>query len=81
MDDRWALRSDAKWKPRFKAHEEEVKSMAVWLRIVKPSLEVMNIEFLTQVGNGVGSTIKVDTNTYHQTRVFFFWLEYMFKSI
>lgn len=57
-----------KWKSRFKAHEEEISSMPVWLRIVKLPLGLMNTDFLTQVGDDLGSTIKVDTNKYHQTR-------------
>lgn len=56
------------WEPYFRATEETIKSMAVWVRISGLPLEFMNVDFLEQLGDYLGTSLKVDMTTVHQTR-------------
>lgn len=54
------------WHPKFCATEETIGVMAVWIWIAGLSLDLLNVDFLTKVGNFMSSTSKVDLNTVEQ---------------
>lgn len=56
------------WRPEFKAIEETISSMAVWIRVSGLYIELLNEDFLRQVGDFTGTSLKVNLTTLQQTR-------------
>lgn len=56
------------WKPYFRATEETIRSMAVWIRIAGLPLEFLNEDFLQGLGDYLGKCLKVDMNTTEQSK-------------
>ncbi|KAJ1410411.1 hypothetical protein SESBI_21906 [Sesbania bispinosa] len=52
-----------KWKPDFFPMEDELKHVAVWIRILGLPMEFYDRSILWSIGNAIGKTIEVDSNT------------------
>lgn len=55
-----------KWKPDFDATNHRVTHLAVWMRIVGLDIRYFKLDSLTQIGNLLGETVKVDLHTASQ---------------
>ncbi|KAK4253924.1 hypothetical protein QN277_010539 [Acacia crassicarpa] len=51
------------WEPNFHPMKASIDKVAVWVRLPSVFLEYYNKEALTWIGNRLGETIKIDTNT------------------
>lgn len=52
-----------RWRPEFRPFEDELKRVAVWIRIPGLPIEYYDRKVLWRIGNCLGHTIKVDGNT------------------
>lgn len=52
-----------RWKPEFSPFEDELKRVAVWIRIPALPIEYYDKRVLWKIGNCLGRTVKVDANT------------------
>ncbi|KAK9921203.1 hypothetical protein M0R45_029724 [Rubus argutus] len=57
-----------KWKSDFDASNHRVTHLAVWVRIVSLDIRYFKLGSLTQIGNLLGETVKVDLHTAAQAR-------------
>lgn len=55
------------WWPEFKAAEETISIVAMWIWISGLYRELLNENFLEQVGNFLGKSLKIDVTTLQQT--------------
>lgn len=49
-----------RWRPMFLQVAEQIRKVAVWVRIPRLPLELFNTQFLWRIGSGLGSMLKVD---------------------
>lgn len=52
-----------RWKPEFFPFEDELKKVAVWIRIPGLPMELYEKHILWRIGNTLGRTVKIDSNT------------------
>ncbi|KAJ1428156.1 Zinc finger, CCHC-type [Sesbania bispinosa] len=52
-----------KWQPHFFPGEDELKRVAVWVRVPGLPMEFYDREILWKIGNMLGKTVRVDSNT------------------
>ncbi|KAJ1398437.1 hypothetical protein SESBI_31037 [Sesbania bispinosa] len=52
-----------KWQPNFFPAEDELRRVAVWVRIPSLPMEYYNREILGRIGDVLGKTIRADSNT------------------
>ncbi|KAK9941001.1 hypothetical protein M0R45_017632 [Rubus argutus] len=57
-----------KWKSDFDASNHRVTHLVVWVRIVSLDIRYFKLDSLTQIGNLLGETVKVDLHTAAQAR-------------
>ncbi|KAL4369783.1 hypothetical protein AHAS_Ahas06G0000300 [Arachis hypogaea] len=51
------------WKPDFNPYNTQTETIAAWIRLPGLAIEYYNHMILEKIGNIVGRTLKVDTNT------------------
>ncbi|KAK2425036.1 zinc ion binding / nucleic acid binding protein [Trifolium repens] len=56
------------WSPNFHPQSDTIKKVAVWVRISGLPIEYYDARVLRNIGNKIGSTMKVDKNTLMQER-------------
>ncbi|XP_058733917.1 uncharacterized protein LOC131605593 [Vicia villosa] len=56
------------WRPNFKSESDTIDEVAVWVRISGLPIEYYDPRALTEFGNRIGRTIKVDKTTIKQER-------------
>ncbi|XP_057452101.1 uncharacterized protein LOC130743900 [Lotus japonicus] len=52
-----------RWRPMFKAHDNEVKKIAVWIRLPNLPVELYTEKFLWRLGSNLGTMLKIDMDT------------------
>ncbi|XP_057450418.1 uncharacterized protein LOC130742100 [Lotus japonicus] len=57
-----------RWRPMFRAGENEVKKIAVWIRLPDLPVELFNDTFLWRLGSILGTMLKIDSHTSIHTR-------------
>ena len=57
-----------KWKPNLNPTTERITSTAAWIRFPEMPIKYLDQKILTQIGNKIGKTIKVDRKTAQQSR-------------
>lgn len=60
-----------RWRPFFRCDGEEVKKLAVWVRIPNLPIELCNTRFLWRIGSKLGTMLKVDMLTSVHSRARF----------
>ncbi|KAJ1410078.1 Ribonuclease H domain [Sesbania bispinosa] len=55
-----------KWRPEFFPFEDNLRRVAVWVRVPGLPVEYYDSKVLRRIGNSLGHTIKVDANTLRQ---------------
>ncbi|XP_057734802.1 uncharacterized protein LOC130950311 [Arachis stenosperma] len=56
------------WKPDFNPTEATIDTMTAWIRLPRLAIEYYEDEMLKKIGNVIGRTLKVDTNTADKCR-------------
>ncbi|XP_025692388.1 uncharacterized protein At4g02000-like [Arachis hypogaea] len=56
------------WKPDFNPTEAIIDTVAAWIRLSGFAIEYYEDEMLKKIGNVIGRTLKVDTNTADKCR-------------
>ncbi|XP_061360030.1 uncharacterized protein LOC133304073 [Gastrolobium bilobum] len=56
-----------RWRPMFDPYDENIKRMAVWLRIPGLPIEFYSMQNLWKIGNLFGKTLKIDRNSLKKT--------------
>ncbi|XP_025684571.1 uncharacterized protein [Arachis hypogaea] len=56
------------WKPNFNPMEATIDTVAAWVRLPGLAIEYYDKEMLERIGNIVGRTLKVDSNTAEKCR-------------
>jgi hypothetical protein len=56
------------WSPNFHPQSDTIKKVAVWVRISGLPIEYYDSRVLKNIGNKIGSTVKVDKNTLMQEK-------------
>jgi hypothetical protein len=56
------------WSPNFHPQSDTIKKVAVWVRISGLPIEYYDSRVLRNIGNKIGSTVKVDKNTVMQEK-------------
>ncbi|XP_061336480.1 uncharacterized protein LOC133283612 [Gastrolobium bilobum] len=52
-----------RWRPLFNPYDEEVRKLAVWVRIPRLPIELYSSQHLWQIGNIFGKTLKIDRSS------------------
>lgn len=52
-----------RWYPEFFPHEDELKRVTVWVRVPSLPIEYYNKHILWRIGDCLGRTINIDSNT------------------
>ncbi|MCH94006.1 hypothetical protein A2U01_0014960, partial [Trifolium medium] len=52
-----------RWHPEFFPREDELKRVAVWIRVPGLPIEYYDKNILWNIGNCIGRTVKIDSNT------------------
>ncbi|KAJ1434375.1 Myc-type, basic helix-loop-helix [Sesbania bispinosa] len=52
-----------KWKPQFFPMEDELRRVAVWVRVSNFPMEFYDRSILWRIGDTIGKTVKIDSNT------------------
>ncbi|PNX98272.1 hypothetical protein L195_g021514 [Trifolium pratense] len=52
-----------RWHPEFFPREDELKRVAVWIRVPGLPIEYYDKNILWKIGNCIGKTVKIDSNT------------------
>lgn len=56
------------WKPLFNPYAERINKIAVWARLPRLTMEYYDDRTLFEIGDQIGTTLKVDVNTKMQAR-------------
>ncbi|XP_061339920.1 uncharacterized protein LOC133286515 [Gastrolobium bilobum] len=52
-----------RWRPMFNPYDEDVRKLAIWMRIPSLPIELYSSHHLWRIGNIFGRTLKVDKNS------------------
>ncbi|KAJ1378330.1 Zinc finger, CCHC-type [Sesbania bispinosa] len=52
-----------RWQPKFSPYEDDLRRVAVWVRVPGLPIEYYDKRVLWRIGNVLGKTVKVDANT------------------
>ncbi|XP_050277720.1 uncharacterized protein LOC126719182 [Quercus robur] len=56
------------WEPYFKASEDKLTSVAVWVRFPELPIEFYDISVLKEIGSVIGPVLRIDSYTASETR-------------
>nr|POE98982.1 uncharacterized protein CFP56_40197 [Quercus suber] len=56
------------WEPNFRPDTADIGSVAVWVRLPKLPIEYYDLEALKEIGNAIGTVLRIDTHTASESR-------------
>lgn len=51
------------WEPNFRPDTADIASVVVWVRLPKLPIEYYDLEALKEIGNAIGTKLRIDTHT------------------